>query len=49
VPIETKPAAPEDKADQQTLDTGMTVGQVATEKAKAPAPEAPSEDVDYLI
>jgi hypothetical protein len=49
VPIETKPVAPEDKAEQQTLDTGMTVGQVTTEKAKAPAPEAPSEDVDYII
>jgi hypothetical protein len=49
VPIETKPAAPEDKAEQQTPDTGMTVGQVVTEKAKAPAPEAPSEDVNYII
>jgi hypothetical protein len=26
VPIETKPVALEDKAEQQTLDTGMTVG-----------------------
>jgi hypothetical protein len=24
VPIETKPAVPEDKVEQQTLDTGMT-------------------------
>jgi hypothetical protein len=49
VPIETKPATPEDKAEQQTPDTGMTAGQVVTEKGKAPAPEAPSEDVNYII
>jgi hypothetical protein len=49
VPIETKPATPEDKAEQQTSDTGMTERQVVTEKAKSPAPEAPSEDVNYII
>jgi hypothetical protein len=49
VPIETKPVAPEDKAEQQTPDTSMTVGQVVTEKAKTPAPKAPSEDVNYII
>jgi hypothetical protein len=26
VPIETKPAAPEDKVEQQTLDTGKAAG-----------------------
>jgi hypothetical protein len=45
MPIETKAIAPEDKDDQQTLDTGMTAGQGMTEKAKSPAPEAP---VDYI-
>jgi hypothetical protein len=49
VPIETKPAVPEDKDEQQTPDTSMTEGQVVTEKAKAPAPEASSEDVNYII
>jgi hypothetical protein len=49
VPIETKPAVSEDKAEQQTPDTGMAAGQDVTEKAKSPAPEAPSEDVDYII
>ena len=49
VPIETKPAAPEDKAEQQTPDTGMAAGQDMIEKAKSPAPEAPAEDVDYII
>jgi hypothetical protein len=49
VPIETKPAAPEDKAKQQILDTGMAAGQDMIEKAKSPAPEAPAKDVDYII
>jgi hypothetical protein len=39
VPIEMKPAAPEDK----------TVGQIVPEKIEAPASEAPTEDVDYII
>jgi hypothetical protein len=39
VPTEMKPAAPEDK----------TAGQIVSEKTEAPAPEAPIEDVDYII
>jgi hypothetical protein len=39
MPTETKPAAPEDK----------TVGQIVSEKTKAPAPKALVEDVDYII
>jgi hypothetical protein len=39
VPIEAKAAAPEDKADQQTSDTSMTVEQDMAEKAKSPAPK----------
>jgi hypothetical protein len=49
VPIETKAAAPEDKAKQQTSDTGMAAGQGMIEKAKSPAPEASAEDVHYII
>jgi hypothetical protein len=49
VPIETKVVAPEDKAEQQTSDTGMAAGQDMIEKAKSPAPEAPAEDVDHII
>ena len=49
VPIETKPTVSKDKAEQQTPDTGMAAGQDVTEKAKSPAPEAPSIDVDYII
>jgi hypothetical protein len=39
VPTETKSAALEDK----------TAGQIVLEKTEAPAPEAPNEDVDYII
>jgi hypothetical protein len=49
VPIEMKAAMPKDKAEKQTPDTGMTAGQDLIEKAKSPAPEAPAEDVDYII
>jgi hypothetical protein len=49
VPIETKDVAPEDKAEQQTSDTDMAAGQGMTEEAKSPAPEASTEDVDYII
>jgi hypothetical protein len=49
VPIETKAATPENKAEQQTSDTGMAVGHGMIEKAKSPAPEAPAEDVEYII
>jgi hypothetical protein len=49
VPIETKASALEDKAEQQILVTSMAAGQDMIEKAKSPAPEAPAEDVDYII
>jgi hypothetical protein len=49
VPIETKAAAPEDKVEQQTPDTGMAAGQDMIEKTKSPAPKAPAKDVDYII
>jgi hypothetical protein len=49
VPIKTKAAAPKDKAEQQTSDTGMAAGQDKIEEAKSPALEAPAEDVDYII
>jgi hypothetical protein len=39
VPIETEPAVPEEK----------TAEQIAPEKIEAPAPEAPNENVDYII
>jgi hypothetical protein len=49
VPIETKPAACEDKAEQQNPDTGRATRRDMIEKAKSPAPEALVEDVDYII
>jgi hypothetical protein len=49
MPIKTKAVAPEDEAEQQTLDSGMAVGQDMMEKPKSLAPEAPAEDVDYII
>jgi hypothetical protein len=48
-PIETKAVVPEDKADQQTSDTGMAAGQDMAEKAKSPVPEALVEDIDYIV
>jgi hypothetical protein len=39
VPTESKPTALEDK----------TAGQIVREKTETPAPEAPNEDVDYII
>ena len=49
VPTKTKPAATEDKAEQESLDAGMALEQDVTEKAKSPVPEAPSEDIDFII
>ena len=49
VPIETKSATTEDKAEQESPNVGMAAGQDVTEKAKSPTPEAPSEDLDYII
>ena len=49
VPIKTKAATTEYKVEQQTSDTGMIAGQDMMEKAKSPAPKAPTEDVDYII
>jgi hypothetical protein len=50
-PIETKVVAPEDKADQQTSDTGMAARQDMAEKARSPIPEAQVEveDIDYIF
>jgi hypothetical protein len=49
VPIETKPAATEDKAEQESPDAGMTLEQDVTEKAKCLVLEALSEDIDFII
>jgi hypothetical protein len=48
-PIETKAVAFEDKADQQTSDTGIGGRARYGRKSKSSAPEAPAEDVDYIV
>jgi hypothetical protein len=49
VPTETKPVATEDKAEQESPNAGMAAERDVTEKAKSSSPEAPSEDLDYII
>ena len=49
VPTETKPAAIEDKAEQESPNTGMAAEWDVMEKAESLAPEAPSKDIDYII
>jgi hypothetical protein len=49
VPTETKPAAIEDKAEQESPNAGMAAERDVTEKAESLAPKAPSEDIDYII
>jgi hypothetical protein len=39
VPIETKPTATKDKAEQESPNAGMAAGQEVTKKAKSPAPK----------
>jgi hypothetical protein len=49
VPAETEPAATEDRVEQESPDVGMAMEKDVAEKAKSPAPEAPSEDLDFII
>jgi hypothetical protein len=49
VPTETKPAIIEERAEQESLDTSVALEKNVAEEAKSPAPEAPSEDLDYII
>jgi hypothetical protein len=49
VPTDTKPAATEDKTEQESPNVGMAAERDVTEKAESLAPEAPSEDIDYII
>jgi hypothetical protein len=48
-PAETEPPATEDKAEQESPDVGMAMEKDVAKKAKSPAPEAPSEDLDFII
>jgi hypothetical protein len=49
VPTEMKPAATEDKAEQESPNASMAVGQDVSEKAKSPAPEAPPKILIILF
>jgi hypothetical protein len=49
VPTEMKLAATEDKAEREYPNAGMDVEQDVTEKAKSPVPEAPSENIYFII
>jgi hypothetical protein len=49
VPAEMEPAATEDRAEQKSPDIGMAMEKDVAEKAKSPASEASSEDLDFII
>jgi hypothetical protein len=50
VPTEAEPGATEQRAEQESPDTGMALEKKdAPEKARSPIPEAPSEDLDFII
>jgi hypothetical protein len=50
VPTETEHVATEQRAEQESTDVGMALEKKdAPEKAKSPIPEAPSEDLDFII
>jgi hypothetical protein len=50
VPAETEPTATKERAEQESPDADIALEKKDTpEKAKSPIPEAPSEDLDFII
>jgi hypothetical protein len=50
VPTGTEPAATEQRAEQESPDTGMALEKKdAPKKARSPIPKAPSEDSEFII
>jgi hypothetical protein len=49
VPAETKLAATEQRAEEESLDTGVALEKSVAKEAKSLAPEAPFEGLDYII
>jgi hypothetical protein len=50
VPAEAEPATTEQRTEQESPDTGMALEKEdAPKKAKSSIPEAPSEDLDFII
>jgi hypothetical protein len=48
-PAEAEPAATEQRAREELPDASIGLEKNVTEKAKSSTPEAPSEDLDYII
>jgi hypothetical protein len=48
-PAEAEPAVTEHRAREEFPDAIIALEKNVTEKTKSPAPEAPSEDLDYII
>jgi hypothetical protein len=49
VPAEAEPAATEQRVEQEFRDASIALEKNVAKKAKSPAPEAPSKDLDYII
>ena len=49
VPAEAEPAATEQRVEQEFRDASIALEKNVAKEAKSPAPEAPSEDLDYII
>jgi hypothetical protein len=49
VSAETKLAAIEQKAEEESPDISVALEENVDKKAKSPAPEAPAEDLEYII
>jgi hypothetical protein len=49
VPAETKLAAIEQKAEEESPDISVALEKNVAKEAKSPAPKAPSEDLDYIL
>ena len=49
VPAEAEPAATEQRAREEFPDASIALEKNVAKKAKSPAPEAPSKDLDYII
>jgi hypothetical protein len=48
-PAEAEPAATEQRAEEEFPDASIALEKNVAEKAKSPAPEAQSKDLDYII
>jgi hypothetical protein len=49
VPAKAEPAATEQRAREEFPDASIALEKNVAKKAKSPTPEAPSEDLDYII